>query len=197
MYHVRGWHEEEWELIEETPSAWWRAVRHLVDDQRYEEARDRLMSEFPEVFAKDPEDTSEYESAVGNQLGQRIEENVLAARILMGLGDQDRAAKLLAAAESYVATRVRSDPWDYGGYAWLYAALGRDDEAIEAWRKCIEGGAYGFWQLDAADSVFDSIRDRPEFQQILDDIAAEMAIQLERVRDMERNGEIPMLPEEI
>jgi TolB-like protein/Tfp pilus assembly protein PilF len=195
VYHVRGLHDEEWELLGQYPWAWDRAMTHLIADQRYEEARDRLMSDYPDLFDKNPEDASEYESAVGLELRERLQKNILAARILTGLGDPDRAARLLAAAEKYVATRLRSDPWDYGGYAWLYAALGRDDEAIEAWRKCIEGGAYGFWQLDAADSVFDSIRDRPEFQQILDDIAAEMAIQLERVREMERNGEIPMLPE--
>jgi TolB-like protein len=196
VYHVRGLHDQEWQLLEKNPPfAWDRATRHLVNDQRYEEARDRLMSEFPDVFAKNPENTSEYASAAGVAFGNRLTINVLAARILTGLGETEHAARLLSAAENYVANRIRSDPWEYTAYAELYAALGRSDDAITALRRAIDGGAYGFWPLELGESKFDSIRNDPEFQQLRKEIEAKMAIQLERVREMERNGELAMLPE--
>jgi hypothetical protein len=41
----------------------------------------------------------------------------------------------------------------------------------------------------------ESIRDTPEFQAMVAEIEADMATQLERVREMERNGELEPIPE--
>jgi len=40
-----------------------------------------------------------------------------------------------------------------------------------------------------------SIRDTPEFAAIVAEIEADMAVQLARVREMERNGELEPIPE--
>jgi hypothetical protein len=40
----------------------------------------------------------------------------------------------------------------------------------------------------------DSIRDNPEFVAIIAEIEADMAAQLARVREMERNGELEPIP---
>jgi hypothetical protein len=40
----------------------------------------------------------------------------------------------------------------------------------------------------------DSIRDTPEFAAIVAEIEADMAAQLARVREMERNGELEPIP---
>ena len=45
------------------------------------------------------------------------------------------------------------------------------------------------------DIAFDSIRDHPRFQALIAAIRADFAQQLENVREMERNGEIPTLEE--
>ena len=39
------------------------------------------------------------------------------------------------------------------------------------------------------------MRDEPEFQAIVAEIEADMAAQLERVREMEQNGELEPIPE--
>jgi hypothetical protein len=41
----------------------------------------------------------------------------------------------------------------------------------------------------------ESIRDTPEFQAMVAEIEADMATQLARVREMERNGELEPIPE--
>ena len=48
---------------------------------------------------------------------------------------------------------------------------------------------------DMDESEYDAISNEPEFQRLREEAAAKMAAQLERVREMERNGELAMLPE--
>jgi hypothetical protein len=52
------------------------------------------------------------------------------------------------------------------------------------------------WRLQLLyNSNLDSIRDTPEFAAIVAEIEADMAEQLARVREMERNGELEPIPE--
>jgi hypothetical protein len=45
------------------------------------------------------------------------------------------------------------------------------------------------------DPSLESLHDEPEFQAMIAEIEADMAIQLARVREMERNGELEPIPE--
>jgi hypothetical protein len=40
----------------------------------------------------------------------------------------------------------------------------------------------------------DSIRGEPGFQRVVDQIEADMSVQMQRVREMEKSGEIPAVP---
>jgi hypothetical protein len=45
------------------------------------------------------------------------------------------------------------------------------------------------------DSALESLHDEPEYQAMVAEIEADMAAQLARVREMERNGELEPIPE--
>ena len=45
------------------------------------------------------------------------------------------------------------------------------------------------------DPVFEPLWELPEFQALMSEVEAEMAEQLARVREMERNGELEPIPE--
>jgi TolB-like protein len=86
-------------------------------------------------------------------------------------------------------------------YAGTFAIAGRPDEALEVLENLVSSG----WRGDflnkhlgfvlCCDVVFDAIRGHKRFQAIADKIEADMAQQLENVREMERNGEVPTLEE--
>ena len=43
--------------------------------------------------------------------------------------------------------------------------------------------------------MFELLWERPDFQRLMSEVEAEMATQLERLREMERNGELEPIPE--
>jgi hypothetical protein len=52
-----------------------------------------------------------------------------------------------------------------------------------------------WWYFLKHDPNLESLHDEPEFQAMVAEIEADMAAQLERVREMERNGELEPIPE--
>jgi TolB-like protein len=89
--------------------------------------------------------------------------------------------------------------------AWLQlvsagrlAIAGRTDAALDALENLVSAGWLGDERLGfilCCDVSFDAIREQERFRAIAATIEAEMAQQLESVRTMERNGEIPTLEE--
>ena len=87
--------------------------------------------------------------------------------------------------------------WWQLNYAGALAATGRTDDALDMLENFVAAG----WRGDffnkhlrfvlCCDVVFDAIRDHERFRAIAATIEADMAQQLENVREMERNGEIP------
>jgi TolB-like protein len=76
----------------------------------------------------------------------------------------------------------------------ILALQGKDEEALLALQRAVDGGwRIGTWILEG-DPLLASISEHPGFIAVLDEIKADMAIQLEQVRAMERSGEIPPLP---
>jgi hypothetical protein len=63
-------------------------------------------------------------------------------------------------------------------------------------RQAIDEGWRSFWWYSLKlDPTLESLHDEPEFQAMIAEIEADMAEQLARVREMQRNGELEPIPE--
>jgi hypothetical protein len=58
-----------------------------------------------------------------------------------------------------------------------------------------EGWRADWWYLLKHILILESLHDEPEFQAMVAEIEADMAEQLARVRELERNGELEPIPE--
>jgi hypothetical protein len=78
-----------------------------------------------------------------------------------------------------------------------YLLQGDTQRALAALREAVEGGwrAGGWWLLERK-PIYEPLWELPEFQSLMAEVKADMAAQLERVREMERNGELA-LPTEL
>jgi tetratricopeptide (TPR) repeat protein len=119
------------------------------------------------------------------------------ALVLQKKGDLERAAMLLEGAFAFVRTQRRLGWW--AGY-WIsdvqiLALQGRRSEALAALGLAAdEGWRSLWWYYLQHDPNLDTIRGEPEFQAVLAEIEADVADQMQRVREMERNGEIMPVP---
>jgi len=114
------------------------------------------------------------------------------AYLLIQTGNHDQAEKLLRA----VIPVINSMPLvGQGGSFWgnarTYALLGRTDAALAELKRGVDAG----WRLDWRyafdyDPIFSSLRDAPEFIAMRKIVAADMAEQLARVRELEASEEI-------
>ncbi len=69
-------------------------------------------------------------------------------------------------------------------------------KSLAALRRAIDEGWRTLWWFDLKyDPNLESLHDEPEFQAMVAEIEADMAAQLARVREMERNGELEPIPE--
>jgi TolB-like protein len=139
----------------------------------------------------------------------RIECEVWLDRVLQLTNNERRA--LTAVKERIIAMRVwLAADWPYKedlyrAYAMYYAVLGKKDEALDFFEKLVRSG----WRGDPEysnpnlllrfiiyhDTTLDPIRDHPRFQALVSEVEADLAQQLENVREMERKGELPTLEE--
>jgi tetratricopeptide (TPR) repeat protein len=112
----------------------------------------------------------------------------------------DFASNLVAAGEREWAQQVLNSGLDaledFPLYLqWAYVLLGQKEAALEAIRhQVVELGDHrDAWVYDRPE--YDYLRDDPGFQQIMSQIdRPDPAAALERVREMERNGELPPAP---
>lgn len=141
---------------------------------------------FPELFAN-----SETEVNIFN-----VNAAIDVAWILRNEGDIDQANSLLS--QSLALTRGDQAI----GLADRFlpevrtlSMLGQVSEALAALRHAIDNGWREAWWLNKSDPTLESIADHPEFIAMVDEIEADLAEQLERVRELGHSGEIAPLPE--
>jgi hypothetical protein len=119
------------------------------------------------------------------------------ALVLSKAGDQGHADLLLNRSLQYIQTRPRLGDAGYGiADVQIYALQGDKQKALSALRWAIdEGWRSMWWYFLKHDPTLESLHDEPEYQSMVAEIEADMAAQLARVREMERNGELEPIPE--
>ena len=79
--------------------------------------------------------------------------------------------------------------------AKIYALRGEKQKALSALRQAIdEVWRFFWWYFLKQDPSLESLHGEPEFQAMIEEIKADMAAQLERVREMERGGDLAAIP---
>ena len=118
------------------------------------------------------------------------------ALALAKTGEQDRADYLLDHSLAFIQGIPRLSFFGYQIVdVQIYALQGKTEAALTALRQAIDEGWRQFWWYYAEHNPnLDSIRNEPEFQAMMEEVKADMAAQLERVREMERNGELELIP---
>jgi tetratricopeptide (TPR) repeat protein len=159
-----------------------RAGRHLEALALYEEIHPELLNEGePRVHNRN------YRVAID------------LASVFYETDEQDRADLLLKLSSQHIEALTRLG-WVWAGYGitdvQIYALRGKKQKALLALRHAIDEGWRGlWWYLLKHDPNLESLHDEPEFQAMVAEIEADMAAQLARVREMERNGELTAIPE--
>jgi tetratricopeptide (TPR) repeat protein len=170
----------------------WRVVallrNHELRAGRYPEARALYEESFPELLNEDDPKIHfpNYQEAIDLAL------------VLSKTGEQERADLLLDRSFEHIQTLQRLG---WSGY-WIadvqiHALRGDKQRALLALRQAIDQGWRSlWWYYRKHDPNLESLHDEPEFQAMFEEIEDDMAAQLARVREMERNGELEPIPEQ-
>ncbi len=137
-----------------------------------------------------------------NEDFQKVESKNYRAAIDLALissktGEQRRADWLLEGGLQYIQQIPRLGFFGYGiADVQIYALQGDKQKALAALQRAIdEGWRDTWWFYLKYDPTLESLHDEPEFQAMVAEIETDMAVQLARVREMERNGELEPIPE--
>jgi TolB-like protein/Tfp pilus assembly protein PilF len=119
------------------------------------------------------------------------------APVLIKTGEQKRADLLLEKSWREIQTMPRRGINGYGlADVEIYALRGEKQKALSALRQAIDEGWRTLWWYSLKqDPSLESLHGEPDFQAMVAEIEADMAVQLARVREMERNGELEPIPE--
>jgi TolB-like protein/Tfp pilus assembly protein PilF len=160
---------------------------HELRAGRTSEARALYKKSNPELLGKDAPRVNNWNYRVAIDL----------ALVLSTTGEQDRADLLLDLVSQHIQTLPRLSSYGYGiADVRIYALRGDEQKALSTLRQAIdEGWRSLWWYLLKHDPSLESLHDDPEFQAMVAEIEADMAAQLARVREMERNGELEPIPE--
>jgi tetratricopeptide (TPR) repeat protein len=176
----------------EDPWAFWS---HSFEPVRIHEMRAGRYLEARAAFEKiAPELLNEDSPKIGNR---NYRAAIDLALILSKMGEPERADWLLESSLQYIQQIPRLGLVGYGlADVQIYALQGETQKALSALRQAInEGWRDSWWYFLKHDPILESLHDEPEFQAMVEEIEADMAAQLARVREMERNGELEPIPE--
>ena len=161
----------------------------------YEEIITRYLTHYPELAdGRLPAWAPHFEP---HQLSEVFVVSLDLAYVYRKAGEAEKARALLSLVESELPHWPRTALWRYGlADVQLHALRGENENALAALRDHVETGMRDLWRWQLLHNPsLDSIRDTPEFAAIIAEIEADMAAQLARVREMERNGELEPIPE--
>jgi len=154
---------------------------------RYAEVRARYEKSYPALLNDDAPkiDTTNFIAAIDLAL------------VLSKTGEQERADLLLDRSLTFIPTIPRLGGNGYGiADVRIYALQGKTEKALAALRQAIDQGwRHRWWYYLEHDPNLDSIRNEPEFQGMVEEIKADMAAQLERLRAMEASGDLEPIPD--
>jgi TolB-like protein/Tfp pilus assembly protein PilF len=173
----------------------WAYLFHSFEPVRIHEMRARRYLEARAAFEKiAPELLNEDSPKIGSRNYQAA---IDLALILSKLGEHERADWLLKSSLQYIQQIPRLGLWGYEiADVRIYALRGDKQKALSALRQAIdEGWRESWWYYLKYDPTLESLHDEPEYQAMVAEIEADMAAQLARVREMERNGELEPIPE--
>jgi hypothetical protein len=119
------------------------------------------------------------------------------ALVLIRTGERERADLLLDRCLEYIQNIPRVGEYGFDvADVQIYALRGDKQKALSGLRQAIdEGWRNLWWYYLKQDPSLESLHDEPEYQAMVAEIEADMAAQLTRVREMERNGELEPIPE--
>ena len=148
-----------------------------------EAALSRLQQAYPKLFDPSSEDALEHVGAA-----------ISLARVWMHLGKEDEARRLI----SRILVELKSKEKHYMGHgfdapheAMTHAISGEKANTLEAIKRYYDKGGSPY-RLEL-NEVFKSYLSLPEYEAISAPRKAELAAQLQRLRDMEASGELPRL----
>ena len=165
------------------------AIRTLhiwaLDQDRVDTALELIRKTHPELFESTP-----YVDA------SNVTQAIDTAHLLQTAGQNEVANKLLQTViTAYEARHGMAEAWMVTGKAQTLALLGKKQAALSELRQQVDDGWRTFWHWDTElNPNFESLRDDPEFQAIVEFLRADMARQYVDVQAMEATGEIPSAP---
>ncbi len=199
---------EQLRIAVERSSNWSNYRRFLLNedmrDGRVRMALERYKDLFPYLF--EAEVNFDQQRVAANGAGTTDPRNQACAamelaEILVRLGEKERAYYLLDVAWEYFERHPERTNWHWFyhyGYgirdAVRFVLRGETEEALAAIREAVDGGFRDRLELEA--SVFDVLREEPDFQEAMEIVEAHWARQLANVRRMEANGELAPIPDE-
>ena len=112
-------------------------------------------------------------------------------------GQSRQAEKLAELGLEVARNTVRQGPYGYGveiADAEIQAVLGNHQFAVDSLVEADNSGYRNLLWIEKS-PFLDPIRSDPKFVAAMDIVRADRAAQLERLREAERNGELPALPQ--
>jgi TolB-like protein/Flp pilus assembly protein TadD len=157
-------------------------MRDDLNNDRGADALARYERMFPELFAE------AYELNLSNYY---IVPNV--AYLLRETGSRDRADRMLKDAILIMDSIGPLGPSGHGPFKAVALTLSGDNAGalLELGEAADAGWRYSTWYFFDDHPVLKALQNEPEFQRIRTKVAEDMAKQLENVRRMEANGELP------
>ncbi len=158
----------------------------LVKFSRYQEALDKISDYYPALScaAEPVVSRSNFFQAINLSLAQEK------------TGNPECAGRLLEKALEQTANMPRLGSQGYGfADVEIYARQGKTQLALAALRQAIDSGTRINWWSQAQQSPHnESLFEEPEFKAMMDEIKADMASQLEWVRQLDIDGELAPMP---